>query len=70
MLIATSMQMSSATTVVYVLHAAVNAMKEMNVNKISDYKYEMWFSNTCWNVLTKEESALCFTRWVKEGYKL
>ena len=27
------MQMSSATTVVYVLHAAANAMKEMNVSK-------------------------------------
>ena len=29
------MQMSSATTVVYVLHAAVNAMKEMNVSDLN-----------------------------------
>ena len=34
-LTATSMQMSSATTVVYVLHAAANAMKEMNVSDLN-----------------------------------
>jgi hypothetical protein len=39
------------------------------MNSISDYKYGMWFTNA-YAVLTKEESALCFTRWVKEGCKL
>ena len=34
-LTATSMQMSSAISVVYVLHAAVNAMKEMNVSDLN-----------------------------------
>ena len=38
------------------------------MNKISDLKYEMWFTNA-YAVLTKKESALCLARWVKEGDK-
>ena len=36
------------------------------MSKISDLKYETWFTNA-YPVLTKEESALCLARWVKEG---
>jgi len=39
------------------------------MNKISDVKYETWYTNN-YAVLTKEESALCLARWVEEGCKL
>jgi hypothetical protein len=39
------------------------------MSKISDLKYQTWFTNG-YAVLTKEESALCLARWVKEGCKL
>ena len=42
---------------------------ELQVSEISDLKYETWFSNA-YAVLTKEESALCLARWVKEGCNL
>jgi hypothetical protein len=35
------------------------------MSKISDLKYETWFTSA-YAVLTKEESALCFARWIKE----
>ena len=43
--------------------------KGTRVSKISDLKYETWFTDS-YAVLTKEESALCLARWVKEGCKL
>jgi hypothetical protein len=44
-------------------------LRRRRMSKISDLKYETWFSNA-YAVLTKEESALCLARWVKEGCKL